>query len=105
MSSIYLVLILLEAEFPSAVPNEAIAVFGDAGNDIELFGMQRSKHGYELEPLVITGSIPSASGPPYRPAVRVAMPWANDALLIKDSTEVASCDVVFDKIIQAKRCT
>ena len=30
-----------------------VAVFGDAGNDVELFGMKRSKAGTELEPLGI----------------------------------------------------
>jgi hydroxymethylpyrimidine pyrophosphatase-like HAD family hydrolase len=85
----------LQAQFASAVPNEHIAVFGDAGNDIELFGMKRTKSGADLEPLFEQLQ--------YRPVVRVAMPWANDELLVRDSTEQASCSEIFDKIIREQQ--
>ena len=65
-----------------------IAVFGDAGNDIELFGMKRDRTGAALEPL----------GLDFRPAIRVAMPWANDALLLEDANVVATMDVVLRDI-------
>ena len=64
-----------------------IAVFGDAGNDIELFGMKRDQTGGMLEPL----------GLDFRPAVRVAMPWANDELLLGDANAIGTCNVYFDR--------
>ena len=68
-----------------------IAVFGDAGNDVELFGMKRDATGQALEPLY-----PDTGGAEikYRPAIRCAMPWANDPLLIADSNVVSTCDKV-----------
>ena len=38
----------------------------------------------------------------YRPAIRVAMPWANDALLIGDANVQATCDTVFREIADAR---
>jgi hypothetical protein len=65
-----------------------IAVFGDAGNDIELFGMKRDRSGEALEPLGLN----------YRPAIRCAMPWANDELLLADSNVIATVDSVLQRI-------
>eukprot|EP00927_Polykrikos_kofoidii_P010730 TRINITY_DN14525_c0_g1_i1.p1 TRINITY_DN14525_c0_g1~~TRINITY_DN14525_c0_g1_i1.p1 ORF type:complete len:312 (+),score=60.53 TRINITY_DN14525_c0_g1_i1:316-1251(+) len=65
-----------------------VAVFGDAGNDIELFGMMRNASGDALEPL----------GLGFRPALRVAMPWANDQLLLQDANVVATMDRVLERI-------
>lgn len=67
---------------------EQVAVFGDAANDVELFGMRRDATGEALEPL----------GLGYRPAVRVAMPWANDRLLTADANIISTCDRVFAEI-------
>lgn len=67
-----------------------IAVFGDAGNDVELFGMKRNATGTALEPL----------GPDFRPSIRVAMPWANDGLLIQDANVQATCDKVLAAIVR-----
>eukprot|EP00656_Telonema_subtile_P036366 TRINITY_DN40350_c0_g1_i1.p1 TRINITY_DN40350_c0_g1~~TRINITY_DN40350_c0_g1_i1.p1 ORF type:complete len:363 (+),score=68.13 TRINITY_DN40350_c0_g1_i1:146-1234(+) len=72
--------------------NHQIAVFGDAGNDIELFGMRQNSDGTGLEPL--------ANG--FRPVVRVAMPWANDALLTKDANVICTVDVVLAEIMKTQ---
>lgn len=69
--------------------NDNIAVFGDAGNDLELFGRRRGSDG-QLEPL--------PEFPGFRPALRVAMPWANDDLLLKDATRHAPVHVVLEEI-------
>lgn len=66
----------------------SVAVFGDAGNDVELFGMRRDSAGSALEPL----------GLGYRPQIRVAMPWANDELLLKDANVVSTMDRVLARI-------
>lgn len=93
----------LESEFKDAfVPNEAIAVFGDAGNDVELFGMKRFADGSRLEPLFDDKTGIGGRYAGYRPSVRVAMPWANDELLTKDATEVAKVHVVLEKMAEAK---
>lgn len=76
----------------AAAGSDALAVFGDAANDVELFGMARNAAGTELEPL--------AQG--YRPAIRVAMPWANDDLLLKDSNVQATVDRVLEAILSAR---
>eukprot|EP00658_Telonema_sp_P-2_P017899 TRINITY_DN16992_c0_g1_i3.p1 TRINITY_DN16992_c0_g1~~TRINITY_DN16992_c0_g1_i3.p1 ORF type:complete len:382 (+),score=84.93 TRINITY_DN16992_c0_g1_i3:199-1344(+) len=73
--------------------NHQLAVFGDAGNDVELFGMQRSSDGSELVPL----------GNGFRPEIRVAMPWANDLLLSKDANVQARVDWVFKRILHAQQ--
>merc|ERR1711879_417 len=57
------------------VQNEEIAVFGDAANDVELFGRKRNSAGTGLEPLEFN----------HRPGIRVAMPWADDRLLVEDA--------------------
>eukprot|EP01052_Picozoa_sp_SAG31_P010013 SAG31_NODE_536_length_14340_cov_9.449196_14_plen_197_part_00 len=64
-------------------------MFGDAGNDIELFGMKRDGTGAGLLPL----------GLDFRPSVRVAMPWANDNLLLKDANVIAPCSHVLSQIV------
>ena len=93
----------LEAEFGSrVVPNSAMAVFGDAGNDVELFGMKRTVDGSTLEPLFADSGSGSYSA--YRPSMRVSMPWANDALLMADATVQARAHVVLEKIVQDKQC-
>ena len=69
-----------------------IAVFGDAGNDIELFGMKRDRTGDALEPLGLN----------YRPAIRCAMPWANDELLLADANVVATVDSVLQRIAEER---
>jgi len=74
-------------------PDDGIAVFGDAGNDIELFGRQRSLDGQTLEPL---------KGVNFRPQIRVAMPWANDPLLMHDANIVTTVDKVMLAIYEAK---
>jgi len=78
--------------------NMAIAVFGDAGNDIELFGMKRTVSGDRLEPLEHT---PDCGV--YRPGIRVSMPWANDKLLIADANIHAEVHVVLCGIVEALR--
>jgi len=75
------------------VDGDGIAVFGDAGNDIELFGRQRSEDGQTLEPL---------KGVNFRPQIRVAMPWANDPLLKLDANIVTTFDTVVRAIYEAK---
>ena len=72
-----------------------IAVFGDAGNDIELFGMKRDRSGDALEPLGLS----------YRPAIRCAMPWANDDLLRGDANVIAGVDSVLRQIVHEKDST
>ena len=64
-------------------------MFGDAGNDIELFGMKRDRTGTALEPL----------GLDFRPSIRVAMPWANDQLLLQDANVTATVDCVLTQLI------
>lgn len=76
--------------------NMAIAVFGDAGNDIELFGMKRTIGGDQLEPLEH-----ATSGGVYRPGIRVSMPWANDKLLLADANMHAEVHVVLSGIVKA----
>jgi len=76
--------------------NMAIAVFGDAGNDIELFGMRRTVSGDQLEPLE---HIPDVGV--YRPGIRVSMPWANDELLVGDANIRSEVHVVLSGIIEA----
>jgi len=73
---------------------DGIAVFGDAGNDIELFGRQRSQDGQSLE---------SLQGVDFRPQIRVAMPWANDPLLKLDANIVTTVNKVMLAIYEAKR--
>lgn len=58
-----------------------VAVFGDAGNDIELFG---------------------SSDGTFRPAVRVAMPWTNAPRLMQDATICAKMHSVLAKIYEAQ---
>ena len=64
-------------------------MFGDGGNDVELFGMQRTPNGSSLIKLD-TG---------FRPAIRVAMPWANDHLLKEDANISAPVDQVLERIV------
>lgn len=78
-----------------ALRNDQLAVFGDAQNDVELFGttmtVPSSNNGNTLE-----------DGTAYRPAVRVAMPDAA-AMLKSDATEIAMVSAVLEKIIEARK--
>eukprot|EP00392_Amoebophrya_sp_AT5.2_P015112 g15303.t1 len=87
-----------------------IAVFGDAGNDLELFGVKRagSGAGQALVPLFGGGGVEEAEGAEveeknFRPIIRAAMPWANDALLLQDANIVDTVDKVLERIIDAKK--
>ena len=119
-----------------------IAVFGDAGNDIELFGMKRDRagealvgrclsltfhcvitscpclfhclstasfldlplryHGLSLSFSVPLNCLQVPLGLDFRPAIRVAMPWANDRLLLEDANIVAPVGEVLARIAAAQ---
>jgi hypothetical protein len=72
-----------------------MAVFGDAANDVELFGMRRSPSGNKLEPLPGTEESKSF----FRPPVRCAMSWANDTLLMRDATVLSKMHEVLREML------
>ncbi|CAD7974953.1 unnamed protein product [Amoebophrya sp. A25] len=88
--------------------NDAIAVFGDAGNDLELFGIKRLHmapgHCEEnSEPTIhVMPVAPLFEDYDYRPSIRVAMPWANDELLMEEATAICSVDKILRRIVDAK---
>lgn len=92
------------------VKNEHIAVFGDAENDIELFGKRKCSSGSTLvqHPDLYLPQIQSSKEDvdckkriPFDPVVKVAMPWANE-LLISAATHKAKCSAIFSEIMNAK---